>query len=292
MRSSAGALALALAACAGKPTATRGDGAGSGGVRPSAAAPDARAAAVPDDVPGARAGYQHAATAGTIEVRVEWASAPSTQRDSPGLSACGAPLPPRVRVHTLGGVAGVLVIADVPAGRGFPPDAAAAELAVEIDGCVPSPPVLVRGSMPTELTVRSLDRRPHLVTISSVVALTSGQALADVREPGADLPAVRLSWAGAAVRREIREPTLLRVAAADAPAHPTFVAVLGTPYAGVTDETGAVSLGAAPAGTYPVTAWLPPRAGAPARSARGSVTVGAPTDAPPAPLVLSLAPPP
>jgi hypothetical protein len=286
-----GAVALVLAACAGKPAATRGDGAGSASPA-GAAVLDARAAAVPDDVPGARLGYRRAATAGTIEVRVEWADAPSTMRGSPGVSPCGAPLPPRVRVHTLGGVAGALVIADVPAGRGFEPAAVAAELAVEVDGCVPSPEVVVRGPLPTDLTVRSLDGRPHAVSITTVATLTSGQALLDAREPDGPLPAVRLAWAGAAVRREVRESTLLRVATEGAPTHPAFVAVVGTPYAGVTDETGAVTLGAAPAGTYPVTAWLPPRAGAPARVARGSVTVGAPTDAPPAPLVLSLAPAP
>ena len=81
-----------------------------------------------------------------------------------------------------------------------------------------------------------------------------------------------------AIERVSDVPTVLRVALATDPADAAWVVVAGTPYAGVTDDDGVVQLGAAPAGTYAVRAWLPPGPTAPARTATGKITVvaGAP----------------
>ena len=210
-----------------------------------------------------------------LEVHVEWASAPPAMRTRPGVTACGTPRAPRVQVHTLGGVAGALVVVDIDAGRAL--DAAAPTPDVVVAGCAIGPRLVVQPRVPADVVVRSNDLRRQVVTLREVGASTGAGLGALALDDGAG-PSVTLPWAGAAVQRALAGPTVLRAALVGAEGDAAWVVATGTPYAGVTDETGVVRLGDAPAGTFAVTAWLPPAAGQAARLARGMVSVvaGAP----------------
>lgn len=269
--SRAALLAVGLLGCAAS-SAPRGDGSGSGGPSDARAAAPPVIDAAPAKVIGARDGYRLAPTVAPLEVRVEWASAPPTMRARSGVTACGTPRAPRVQVHTLGGVAGVLVVVDIDAGRAL--DAATPTPDVVITGCAIGPRLLVVPQVPAEVVVRSTDLRRHAVTLRELGAPT-GVGLAALAPGDAATPVVGLPWAGAAVQRALAGPTVLRAALVGDDTDAAWVVATGTPYAGVTDETGVVQLGDAPAGTFAVTAWLPPAAGQAARLARGMVTVAA-----------------
>lgn len=266
-----GATLVGCAASSGN--APRGDSGSGSGSAADARPPVVIVDAAPAPVAGARSGYRLAPTVAPLEVRVEWASAAPALRARPGVTPCGTPRPPRVAVHTLGGVAGALVIAEIDAGRALP---AATPTTIAVTGCVAAPRLTVVPTLPATVELRSQDARRHALTIREV-ALPMAAALGDLRFDAA-VGELALPWAGAAVRREVAAPAVLQVVLGDTPDDPAWVVATGTPYAGVTDETGAVQLGDAPAGTFPVTAWLPPAAGQAARVARGTVTVvaGAP----------------
>ena len=78
--------------------------------------------------------------------------------------------------------------------------------------------------------------------------------------------------AGHEVEVALDAGAIYRIAAGDESA---WIVATDHPFVVVTESTGTVLLRDVPAGTHAVTAWLPPRAGQPARTAHGTVTLAA-----------------
>lgn len=235
--------AIALVAC----------GSGGGKARPAddAARPrDGSPTAPPADGSATAPG---GARLGDVQVRVEWKDVPVAARASPGRTACKTPRSPAVAPTTLWGIPDVLVFVD-----GAPADAS--EARVVLAECTLAP----RVSAGSALVVASGVEQPATITLAPRGTAAALPAVS----PGAPL-VVQLPIAGHAVAPAIAAGAIYELAAGTETAW--FVAAT----AAVTDASGTVLVRDVPIGTHAVSAWLPPRAGQPARHVRGEVTVEA-----------------
>ncbi len=219
-----------------------------------AAAPAADAAPVP-----APTAPKPAPTTGDIQVRVEWRDVPAALRASPGRTPCATPRTPAVAPTTTWGIPDVFVI--VERGSVVP-----AEARIVVADCTLTP----RAVAARTLIVESGVERP--VTVSLVKR--GDLASIDKLEAGTAKP-IQLPIAGHAVAIQLEAGTIyeLRTDVA-APGKPESAWIIAAP-AAVTEASGQVLLRDLAPGKHAVRAWLPPRAGAPARTATGTATVEA-----------------
>jgi hypothetical protein len=260
----------AVAGCAGGRRTSHDDG--SPVERPGAAGAEADAGRAPAPALAAvvaalgaampPAGAGDAGRTGALEVTVTFADAPPHVRRSPGRNACGAARAPRVRVHTMGGVAGAVVylrgrgVETAPARtRERPPGLVAVRL------CRVEPRVVVAQPGHTLAVINDDERRLDL-RIDRVAADPArpgaGAAQAGAAQAGSPAPAATIALPVVGSRADLRwsEPGVYRVAAADT--EPGFVVVPEASRAGVTSALGQVRLASLPIGSYDVMVWHPP----------------------------------
>jgi hypothetical protein len=236
-------LALAvLAACNGKP-------------RPETthvpAREDARAG---DAAPAGDAQAARPAT-GDLQIRVEWPDVPVAARTSPGRTPCHTPRTPSVAPTTTWGVPDALVVIDGAA----PP---LASMRITLADCTLTPH-MAAGS--TLAITSAIDRPARLVlrkrgTASALVNLAAGDPIP-----------VMLPIAGHTVTAAL-DPGAIYSLETDA-ADPEIAFIAAVPNGYITEATGQVIAHDLAVGPHAVTAWLPPRAGQPARTGRGTATV-------------------
>jgi hypothetical protein len=244
---------LGLTACSGKPRAE--EAAHSVAVRGDAAPPGDAAAA-------------HPAT-GDLQIRVEWPDVPVAARSSPGRTPCNTPRTPSVAPTTTWGVPDALVVID-----GATPLLAGAH--VTLADCTITP----RLTIGTTLAITSaVDRPARLVLRKRGTVATLGHL-----EPGDPIP-VMLPIAGHSVTAALDAGAIYALETDAADPEVAFLAAVPSGY--VTDAGGQIIARGLAVGAHAVTAWLPPRAGQPARIGRGSATV---TDGDLAQLTVTLAP--
>lgn len=195
------------------------------------------------------------ATTGDVQVRVEWPAVPAAVRASPGATSCGTPRLAQVAPSTTFGIGDVLVIVD-----GAP--AALGEAHVRLVDCAWSPRLAIGSS----LVIESAADRPAKIVLSSRFRAKTLQAKAG-SAPGVP---VQLPISGHAVTTALDAGAVYQLATDDTdPEVAWVVAAAGA----ITDASGVVLVKDVPAGEHAVLAWLPPRAGQPARFASGQVTV-------------------
>ena len=251
-------VSLGLAACTGKRPEEAAHVASPGDAARDAAREPAAVDAVPGDavpgdaVPGA------SGTTGDLQVRVEWPDVPVAARSSPGRTPCGTPRAPAVAPTTTWAIPDALVVvdgaprpADPPAGRVVLAECALApRLAVAAGASLAIASAVDR---PARVALRrrgAVDHLDHLIAGDPVPVLLpiAGHTVTASLEPGAIY----------SVETDGPEPELAYVAAASAQ---------------VTDASGHALVRDLAPGAHAVIAWLPPRAGQPARIGRGTATI-------------------
>jgi hypothetical protein len=244
---------LAIAACSGKP---RPEEATPGVATRSDAAPAGDAASTADAMPTGDAAGARSAT-GDLQIRVAWPDVPVAARSSPGRTPCNTPRTASVAPTTTWGVPDALVIVD---GAAAPLAAAHVTLA----DCTLAPRIAAGGSL---AITSAVDRPAKLVLrkrggVASLGQLAAGEPIA-----------VMLPIAGHTVTAAL-DPGAIYSLETDA-ADPEVAFVAAVPGGSVTDASGHVLARGLGVGPHAVTAWLPPRAGQPARIGRGTATVAA-----------------
>jgi hypothetical protein len=199
--------------------------------------------------------------AGDVQIRVEWHDVPAAVRASPGRTACGTARVPAVAPTTTWGIPDAVVV--IGAERGKP--AADPSSKITLDRCALAPRAMVAGAA---LAVTTTASEPVHLQFARRYALKDLAAAST--EPAR---ALQLPIAGHEVDAPLEAGGVYELG--DGSDSAWIVAAAPTAYAGITDATGAAVLRDVPVGKYPVTAWLPPHAGQPARLARGEVTVTA-----------------
>ena len=195
------------------------------------------------------------AKTGDLGVRVEWREVPATVRSSPGRTPCNTPRAPAVAPTTTWGLPEALVLVE----GARPPG----EVRIVLENCALAPRIAVA----TSLVIDSGVDRPAQVTLTrrgevgTLTALTAGTPRT-----------IRLPIAGHAVAVAL-EPGGIYELATDAK-EPEVAWIVAAP-GQVTDATGHTLVRDLPPGAHAVTAWIPPRAGQPARIARGTAKVTA-----------------
>jgi hypothetical protein len=229
----------ALGACSGKP---RSEEAARPPVAGDAAPCDAAAHAVPP----------RGAT-GDLQVRVEWPDVPVAARSSPGRTPCGTPRTPSVAPTTTWGIPDALVVVE-----GAPRAAAPPTARVTLADCALTPRITAGAAL---AITGAVDRPARLVLRNrgTLDHLTAGEPV-PVQLPIAGHTVLAALAAGAIYSLETDAPD---------PEVAFIAAVPGQ----VTDAAGHALVRDLPAGAHAVTAWLPPRAGQPARIGRGTATV-------------------
>lgn len=280
----AGALlagALVTIACGGKRAPTPmggGHDAGDAGLALDAGAALDAGPPPPTDAAGTAPDYRvvDVSHAGAAKVTVTWPDASAAMRRSPGRTACGSARPPRARIGTLHGVADVIVMVAITAGKAPPP---AAPVRVVARDCAFTPRVVVAPGLGDALEVQSGDDAPQ-----TIVATGLGQpwSAAPTEVP---LARAHLPMLGHTVALPL--DALGVIALTGVGEDPALVVAPPTPYVAITDDTGVARFADVPPGSYPVLAWLPPAAGQPAIAAQGALTVTADAEAA---LTLTLAP--
>ena len=238
------AVCALLVACSGGKTRTIED------AKHPAAGSDAARADAPVAIVPAKA------ATGDVTVRVEWPKVPSAVRASPGPTTCGAPRLPQVTPTTTWGIPEVLVIVE---GAPVTP----AEARVRLADCALTPRLAIGSS----LVLESAADRPARVTVAR------RRQAGDLR---AKLPdgarTALLPVAGHAVAVAIEPGGVYELAAEGKEPETAWIIAAG---GAITDPSGVVLVKDVPVGAHAVRAWLPPRAGQPARFASGQVTVAA-----------------
>ncbi|MGE0868785.1 MAG: hypothetical protein AB7P03_09490 [Kofleriaceae bacterium] len=205
---------------------------------------DALGAVEPSDRPGF----------GDVQIRVEWVDVPPEVRRSPGRTPCSTPKAPSVQPSTTWGIGEVAVMIDAD-------PTPLNEATVRIVECALTPRLVVGSS----LAIESSMQRPVKLSLAK-----RGELPAIDRLEQGSPRTIMFPFAGHSVVVEL-EPGSIYQLATDA-ADPEL-AWLITGHAAVTDANGTVLIRDVPSGPRNVTAWLPPRAGQPARHATGQVTV-------------------
>ena len=233
----------AIAACSGKP-------------RPEEAThvPAREEAAIGDARPSPDARAARPAT-GDLQIRVEWPDVPVAARSSPGRTPCNTPRTPSVAPTTTWGVPDALVIV-----AGAAPPLAGAH--ITLADCTLTPRLAVGGTL---AITSAVDRPAKLVlrergTVANLGKLVTGEPVP-----------VMLPIAGHTVTTEL-EPGAIDSLETDA-AEPEVAFVASVPGGYVTEASGQVIARDLTVGSHAVTAWLPPRAGQPARIGRGTATI-------------------
>lgn len=235
-----GALLLALAACSSKQPPRVDD---------AAKATTSRDATTPVD-----AGSGGAIPSGEVAIRIEWKNVPAAMRASPGRTPCNTPRAASVAPTTTWGIPDVLVVVE-----GAP--ASSNEARITLADCALSPRVAIGTAFVAD---SALDRPAKLVLsrrgdTAKLPALTDGAART-----------IQLSIAGHAVALPLETGGIYQLAT---DGKDPELAWLVAGAAAITDASGLATIKNVPPGARAVTAWLPPRAGQPARQARGTVTV-------------------
>lgn len=227
-----------LAACSGaKPHAV------DDAVRGSAVAP-------PPAVADAAVAPIAATGTGDAAIHVIWKNVPVGDRGSPGRTPCNTPRAPSVAPTTTWGIPDAFVIID----RGGAPGG---EAPLVLADCALAPRAIAAGS----LVVAS-----HVVRPAQLALRERGTPAALV--DGTAVP-IALPLAGHAVRVPLVAGKAYELAAGDETAWILADRAL------VTDATGTATWRDLASGVHQVTAWLPPRAGRPAKLAHGEVTITA-----------------
>jgi hypothetical protein len=181
---------------------------------------------------------------GVVAAKVLWPTASAAVRASGGRNACGMPRRPAAVVHTLHGVADVIVMIG---GIAEPAEAAPVELVVA--GCQMSPRVAIAAG--GAITIASADERRH---VASVAHVGDPAQLGAAAEP-APVLAAALPVVGHAVAASIPTPSVARVSVDGG--DPAWLVAAPHRFAAVTDATGAARFADVPPGTHPVVAWAP-----------------------------------
>ncbi len=250
------AAAVALAACNGKPRLE--EATQTAPVRADAApAIDAQIAQI---APVLRGGT------GDLQIRVEWPDVPAAARSSPGRTPCHTPRAPAVAPTTTWGVPEALVVID-----GAAPPLARARLTLA--DCALTP----RMAVGSELAVTSAADRPAKLVLrkrGTLDHLVNGEPLV-----------VQLPIAGHTVTTLLEPGAIYSLETDAAEPEVAFVAAVASGY--ITEPNGQIIAHDLAVGAHTVTAWLPARAGQPARTGHGIANV-APGDL--AELTITLAP--
>jgi hypothetical protein len=229
---------------------------------------------------------------GDVQLRVEWANVPIAARAADGRTPCNTPRAPSVSPTTTWGIPDVIVMIDAPAptkGTGSGSSAtkssgsakagatkagatkaAPREARIVLDHCALSPRVVIATD---KLVLASAAETPAKIAVTTLPfdAATGTGAAGEAR-------IVYLPIAGHSVEVAV-DPKVayhVEIASADGKgrdAEDAWVLVADSPYVAITEASGAVLLRDVPEGTHTATAWLPPRAGQPAKIAQAKVTV-------------------
>ena len=204
---------------------------------------------------------------GDVQIRVEWKDVPVVARASPGRTTCGTAKPSSVSPTTTWGIPDAVVMIEIDHGKELVP----APARIVLDHCALSPRIAIASS----LVVASAMDAPAQVAFARVgnarplVAPTKAAPNGDRREREA---IARLPVIGHEVELPIEPSSLVSVTSAEDEA---LVIAAPTPYFAITEANGQVVLRDVPVGTFEIAALLPARAGQPARTAKGTVTVAA-----------------
>jgi len=198
---------------------------------------------------------------GDVQIRVEWKDVPVEARASAGRTACGTAKEPAVAPTTTWGIPDVVVMIDANHGKAMPSGSGSR---IVLEHCALSPRVALVDS---PLIVASAMDAPAMLAIAK---LGAARPLAIPAAPAAKPVTIVLPIAGheAAVALDAGSISELRTDDDSA-----IAITAPTPYYAVTEASGQIVLRDVPAGTFEIAAWLPARAGQPARMARGKVTV-------------------
>jgi hypothetical protein len=200
---------------------------------------------------------------GDLQVHVEWHDVPTALRASPGRTACKTARPGDVAPSTTWGIPDVAVLVDAGS-------ATATDARVVARGCELAPGLQVVGTGAT-LEVASAVEQPLALALDGHGApdavVAAGSALGSATRLAIQLPVI-----GHAVTVALADPVVDAVTSPGSDEDAAWV-VAWPHAAAVTDREGVATLRGLPAGDHAIAAWLPPRAGQPARTARGSATV-------------------
>jgi hypothetical protein len=241
-----GALA-ALGACGGKPRPEEA-------ARPPAVSDAAPGDAAPGDAAAPPAAPRGAT--GDLQVRVEWPDVPVAARSSPGRTPCGTPRAPSVAPITTWAIPDALVVVeDAPRPPGPP-----ATARVTLASCALTP----RLATGAAVAITSAVDRPAQLVLRKRGAL-------DQLAAGEPVP-VQLPIAGHTVTAALDAGAIY---ALETDARDPEVAFIAALPGQVTDATGHAIVRDLTPGAHAVTAWLPPRAGQPARIGHATATITA-----------------
>ena len=213
---------------------------------------------VPHD---ATLGPDDAAGKGDVQIRVEWHDVPAIARSSPGRTPCGTARAAAVAPTTTWGIPDAFVVLDL---AGAPPEAVPR---LVLDKCAVVPRAVVAGK---RLELASEADGPAQLALKKRGELRDPAALVDGTPRTIELPI-----AGHTVAVDLEPGGLYELAPPDGDG--AWIVAAPQPFVAVTEASGQVVLRDVPTGHYAVTAWLPPRAGQPARTghAEAAVTAGA-----------------
>jgi len=190
---------------------------------------------------------------GELQVRVEWRDVPVAARSAPGRTPCRTLRAASVEPTTTWGIPDALVVVD-----GAPRPAAPPIARVTLADCALAPRIAAGASVaitsavdrPAKLALRkrgTLDRLDDGAPVAVLLPI-AGHTVAAALDPGAIY----------ALETDAADPEVAYIAALPAQ---------------ITDATGHVIVRDLAPGAHAVTAWLPPRAGQPAHTGRGSATI-------------------
>ena len=195
-------------------------------------------------------------TTGDVSVRVEWPGVGADVRASPGTTPCGTARAPQVLPTTTFGIPDAVVFVD-----GAP--AVGGEARVRLADCAFAPKVVIG----TALIVDSAAARPARVVLSHRAQASDPKGKLEESTPPRT---IQLPIAGHAASASLDAGAIYALAT---DAKDPELAWIVAATAAVTDASGVALVKDVPAGEHAVRAWLPPRAGRPARYASGKVTV-------------------
>lgn len=199
---------------------------------------------------------------GDVQVTAVWQDVPLASRSSAGRTTCGTPRAGAVAPTVLWGIPEVFVLLAIDHGKA-PGDP---EVRVTLDHCALVPRVAVAADT---IVVTSAADAPAKLTITKQGDVHGLDKVA----PGGTR-AIGLPIAGHSVSVPLEAGGVYQIAIEGDP-EASWIISAATPYTSITDPTGHAILRDVPVGTYGVVAWLPARAGQPARVAHGEVTVTA-----------------
>ncbi len=196
------------------------------------------------------------ATTGDLQIRVEWRDVPVAVRASPGRTPCKTARAPAVAPTTTWGIPDVLVVVD---GATLPPRGDPGWTSITLADCTLAPRLVAASAVALESAVD----RPATVTFAKRGEWPAFDKLAKPAPRTIQLPI-----AGHTVTLPLDDKGIYELAAGDETAW-----IVASPSAGVTEPNGQLLVKDLAPGKYAITAWLPPRAGAAAKSAKGTATV-------------------